>query len=121
MPASVRHDPKEPLRSISIVTFGHRVRHTQDVKYNIPVELWLPDRYPLEAPMAYVRPTLDMIIKPRHSFVDASGFVRSSYVVNWNPRCAPGAGSCLCSTPPGLTLHTWTTCKICLLADGHKT
>ena len=38
--------------------------------------------------MLYVRPTPDMIIKPRHSFVDASGFVRSSYVVNWNTRCA---------------------------------
>jgi len=66
----------------------HRIP-PQDVKYNIPVELWLPDRYPLEAPMLYVRPTPDMIIKPRHSFVDASGFVRSSYVVNWNTRCAP--------------------------------
>ena len=65
------------------------------MKYNIPVELWLPDRYPLEAPMLYVRPTPDMIIKPRHSFVDGSGFVRSSYVVNWNPRCARCRAGCL--------------------------
>lgn len=26
----------------------------QGVKYNIPVALWLPERYPLQAPLAYV-------------------------------------------------------------------
>lgn len=38
-----------------------------------PQAIWLPERYPLAAPMAYVVPTPDMVIKPRHSFVDASG------------------------------------------------
>ena len=33
--------------------------------------------------MMYVVPTPDMIIKPRHSFVDASGVVLSPYVRNW--------------------------------------
>lgn len=45
----------------------------QGVKYNIPVAIWLPERYPLAGPLAYVVPTPDMVIKPRHSFVDASG------------------------------------------------
>ena len=58
----------------------------QDVKYNIPVALWLPERYPEEAPMLYVVPTPDMIIKPRHSFVDSSGVVRTASVVHWSTR-----------------------------------
>lgn len=45
----------------------------QSVKYNIPVAIWLPERYPLAGPLAYVVPTPDMVIKPRHTFVDASG------------------------------------------------
>ena len=45
----------------------------QGVKYNIPVAIWLTEQYPQQAPLAYVVPTPDMIIKPRHSFVDASG------------------------------------------------
>ena len=43
------------------------------MKYNIPVAIWLTEQYPQQAPLAYVVPTPDMIIKPRHSFVDASG------------------------------------------------
>jgi ESCRT-I complex subunit TSG101 len=62
----------------------------QGVKYNIPVAIWLPEGYPRGPPMMYVVPTPDMIIKPRHSFVDASGVVLSPYVRNWlYPRRAP--------------------------------
>ena len=56
----------------------------QGVKYNIPVSLWLPERYPHVAPIMYVVPTPDMIIKPRHAFVDASGVVSSAYLRNWS-------------------------------------
>lgn len=56
------------------------------MKYNIPVALWLPERYPEEAPILYVVPTPDMIIKPRHSFVDSSGVVRNASVVHWSTR-----------------------------------
>lgn len=56
----------------------------QGVKYNIPVSLWLPDRYPNVPPIMYVVPTPDMIIKPRHAFVDASGVVSSAYLRNWS-------------------------------------
>lgn len=58
--------------------------HLQGVKYNIPVSLWLPDRYPNVPPIMYVVPTPDMIIKPRHAFVDASGVVSSAYLRNWS-------------------------------------
>lgn len=54
------------------------------MKYNIPVSLWLPERYPNVAPIMYVVPTPDMIIKPRHAFVDASGVVNSPYLRNWS-------------------------------------
>ncbi|KAK9813095.1 hypothetical protein WJX72_008931 [[Myrmecia] bisecta] len=55
----------------------------QGVKYNIPVSAWLPEAYPRAPPIFYVVPTPDMIIKPRHSFVDASGIVASPYIQNW--------------------------------------
>ena len=53
------------------------------MKYNIPVSIWLPEGYPRHPPIMYVLPTPDMIIKPHHSFVDASGVVSSPYVRNW--------------------------------------
>lgn len=55
----------------------------QNVKYNIPVALWLPERYPMQPPLMYVVPTPDMVIKPRHTFVDPSGLVASPYLANW--------------------------------------
>ena len=58
----------------------------QDVKYNIPVALWLPERYPDTGPILYVVPTPDMVIKPRHTFVDASGVVHTPSVVHWSLR-----------------------------------
>ena len=57
--------------------------HVQGAKYNIPVSLWLPERYPNVPPIMYVVPTPDMIIKPRHAFVDASGIVNTPYLRNW--------------------------------------
>ena len=55
----------------------------QGAKYNIPVSLWLPERYPNVPPIMYVVPTPDMIIKPRHALVDASGIVNTAYLRNW--------------------------------------
>ena len=57
----------------------------QGVKYNIPVQIWLPEAYARQPPIMYVVPTSTMIIKPAHSFVDASGIVSSPYVRNWIP------------------------------------
>ncbi|KAJ7568205.1 hypothetical protein O6H91_01G023200 [Diphasiastrum complanatum] len=55
----------------------------QDVKYNIPVTIWLLESYPRSAPLVYVTPTRDMIIKPRHPRVDASGMVSVPYLQQW--------------------------------------
>ncbi|GAB4822413.1 hypothetical protein N2152v2_009459 [Parachlorella kessleri] len=66
-----------------LVAEGTIPMYYQGVKYNIPVALWLPERYPLAAPLAYVVPTADMVIKPRHSYVDPSGLVGSPYLRNW--------------------------------------
>lgn len=56
-----------------LVAEGTVPMHYRGAKYNIPVQVWLPERYPLAAPIAWVVPTPDMMIKPRHSFVDGSG------------------------------------------------
>lgn len=55
----------------------------QGVKYNIPVSVWLPEQFPWTAPILYVVPTPDMIIKPRHSFVDPSGLAMTPYLRHW--------------------------------------
>eukprot|EP00803_Ostreobium_quekettii_P002109 evm.model.scf_1113EXC.1 EVM.evm.TU.scf_1113EXC.1 scf_1113EXC:1500-6638(+) len=57
----------------------------QKVKYNIPVAVWLPDNYPHQAPIVYVTPTPDMIIKPGHTHVDPSGLVMTPYFQHWSP------------------------------------
>lgn len=63
-----------PCRTVQLLLAeGTLPMYYQAHKYNIPVAIWLPEQYPLAAPMAYVVPTPDMVIKPRHSFVDASG------------------------------------------------
>ena len=54
------------------------------MKYNIPVSIWIPAKYPIVPPTMYVVPTPDMIIKPRHAFVDASGVVSTPYLRNWS-------------------------------------
>ena len=82
----------------------------QGVKYNIPVAIWLPEKYPRAPPIVYVVPTQDMMIKPRHSFVTPSGVVNSAYVQNWNFRCGSlqSAAVNFCTNKP--VLHCWL-CK----------
>jgi hypothetical protein len=48
--------------------------------------VWLPERYPLQAPLMYVCPTPNMIIKGSHSFVDGSGLVHSPCIAHWMPN-----------------------------------
>lgn len=55
----------------------------QGVKYNIPVKLHLPEGFPRAAPICYVTPTPNMIIKPGHAIVDGSGLVRDPYSHRW--------------------------------------
>ncbi|XP_070532603.1 caspase-3-like [Ptychodera flava] len=51
-------------------------------KYNIPVCIWLMDTHPYNAPMAFVKPTSDMLVKPS-KYVDANGRVYLPYLHEW--------------------------------------
>eukprot|EP00755_Sulcionema_specki_P018921 Sspe_Gene.11832::Locus_4017_Transcript_1_1_Confidence_1.000_Length_1128::g.11832::m.11832/K12183/TSG101, STP22, VPS23; ESCRT-I complex subunit TSG101 len=53
--------------------------------YQTPIVVWIPHNYPYRAPMAFVRPTGDMIIKHGHSTVDHSGQCFFHVLSNWTP------------------------------------
>nr|XP_043609191.1 protein ELC-like [Erigeron canadensis] len=55
----------------------------QNVTYNIPVIIWLMETYPRHAPLVFVNPTRDMVIKRQHSFVSPSGLVSINYLHSW--------------------------------------
>lgn len=55
----------------------------QGVTYNIPVIIWLMVSYPRQAPLVFVNPTPDMVLKLSHPFVDPSGIVSIPYLTNW--------------------------------------
>ncbi|KAL2541595.1 Protein ELC [Abeliophyllum distichum] len=55
----------------------------QGVTYNIPVAIWLMESYPRHAPLVFVNPTRDMIIKRPHPFVSPNGVVSIPYIQNW--------------------------------------
>ena len=54
--------------------------------YNIPVNIWIPDTYPLAPPVVFVTPTSDMMISPRHRHVDDKGIVYLPYLSSWSPN-----------------------------------
>jgi len=56
------------------------------VQYNIPVSIWVVDAYPHAPPVAYVTPTPDMIVKPKHRHVDSAGMTYLPYLSSWNAR-----------------------------------
>ncbi|XP_057776587.1 protein ELC-like [Salvia miltiorrhiza] len=53
------------------------------VTYNIPVLIWLMESYPHHAPLVFVNPTRDMIIKRPHPFVSPNGVVSIPYIHSW--------------------------------------
>lgn len=54
--------------------------------YQIPICIWCMPHYPNEAPVPYVRPTPSMVIRERHSHVDAEGRVYlPHYISIWDP------------------------------------
>ncbi|XP_047943807.1 protein ELC-like [Salvia hispanica] len=55
----------------------------QGVTYNIPVLIWLMESYPRHAPLVFVNPTRDMIIKRPHPFVSPNGVVSIPYLHSW--------------------------------------
>ncbi|CAK9878457.1 unnamed protein product [Sphagnum jensenii] len=60
----------------------------QDVMYNIPITMWLLESYPRNCPLVFVTPTRDMIIKPRHPYVNPSGMVSAPYLQAWVYPCS---------------------------------
>lgn len=50
--------------------------------YNIPVQVFLSDTHPYDAPMSYVRPTPDMSINVSKT-VDPSGRINLPYISEW--------------------------------------
>lgn len=52
-------------------------------RYNIPVQVYLSDTHPYQAPICYVRPTPDMSINPRCKVVDLNGRVSLPCLTDW--------------------------------------
>lgn len=50
--------------------------------YRFPIEIWVPHRYPQEAPLVYVKPTEGMVVRPGQH-VDPQGKVYHPYLVGW--------------------------------------
>eukprot|EP00798_Chlamydomonas_sp_ICE-L_P014828 gene14828-20881_t len=60
--------------------------HYQGAKYNLPINIWLLDRYPYSAPLVYVVPTPNMVIKGGHHYVDSNGQVSTLCLKNWSAQ-----------------------------------
>nr|CCA19364.1 conserved hypothetical protein [Albugo laibachii Nc14] len=52
-------------------------------RYNIPVEFWVVETYPMAPPVCFVRPTAEMMIRPRHPHVSKEGFIVIPYLTDW--------------------------------------
>ncbi|KAF2816951.1 UEV-domain-containing protein [Mytilinidion resinicola] len=50
--------------------------------YAFPIQLWVPHRYPQEAPMVYVVPSQDMLVRPGQH-VSGDGRVYHPYLAQW--------------------------------------
>ncbi|GFH45373.1 hypothetical protein CTEN210_01847 [Chaetoceros tenuissimus] len=51
--------------------------------YHIPVDIYLPPNYPIQPPIAFVRPVSTMMIKEGHRHVAADGMVYMPYLHSW--------------------------------------
>ncbi|KAK0615290.1 UEV domain-containing protein [Bombardia bombarda] len=51
--------------------------------YRFPISIWVPHAYPREAPLAYVTPTENMVVRPGQH-VDPQGQVYHPYLVGWS-------------------------------------
>ncbi|KIX05506.1 uncharacterized protein Z518_06378 [Rhinocladiella mackenziei CBS 650.93] len=52
------------------------------ITYRFPIALWIPHAYPYEAPLCYVTPTEDMIIRPGQH-VGGDGKIYHPYLAHW--------------------------------------
>mmetsp|Transcript_19509 Transcript_19509/g.21158 ORF Transcript_19509/g.21158 Transcript_19509/m.21158 type:complete len:555 (-) Transcript_19509:159-1823(-) len=53
------------------------------VQYNIPLEVFIVERYPLSPPKAFLRPTSNMTVKPNHRHADLQGCIYLPYLHEW--------------------------------------
>lgn len=63
------------------------------VKYNIPVTLWISERYPQDPPIAYVNPTPSMVIKRDHAYVGTNGIIQTPYFARWRKEMSDLVGA----------------------------
>jgi len=57
------------------------------VEYYIPVNILIQYSYPYVAPLIYVTPKQNMVITPRHTYVDTTGKCYLPYLNEWNAQC----------------------------------
>jgi ESCRT-I complex subunit TSG101 len=50
--------------------------------YRFPLSIWIPHAYPYEAPVCYVVPADDMIIRPGQ-YVGGDGKIYHPYLAHW--------------------------------------
>jgi hypothetical protein len=50
--------------------------------YRFPISVWIPQSYPREAPMVFVIPTQDMVVRPGQH-VSGEGRVYHHYLAHW--------------------------------------
>ncbi|KDD72868.1 hypothetical protein H632_c2797p0, partial [Helicosporidium sp. ATCC 50920] len=80
---AVSNDRRLELLAVS----GTLPMYYQGVRYNVPLQMWLSESFPLAAPAVFVVPTPLMIIRPGHPAVSPSGRVSSAYLSAWSyPR-----------------------------------
>lgn len=49
--------------------------------------IWVRERFPQQPPTVFVRPTVDMVLKLPHPYMDASGLVQTPCLKHWAPGC----------------------------------
>jgi len=52
-------------------------------QYHVPVDVYLPPKYPVKPPVAFVRPVPTMMIKEQHRNVGSDGMVYMPYLHSW--------------------------------------
>ncbi|MBE7180761.1 MAG: hypothetical protein INR71_06060 [Terriglobus roseus] len=54
-------------------------------RYNIPISVWVTHKFPQEAPLCFVNPTADMVIR-KGSYVNAEGRCIGAYLDGWDRK-----------------------------------
>ncbi|KAF8894581.1 UEV domain-containing protein [Infundibulicybe gibba] len=57
----------------------------RQASYNIPIAIWITRDYPRQAPIAYVVPTNDMLVKASKN-LDVSGRCKADYLQHWERK-----------------------------------